>query len=219
MLKSLKTKQIQLQFHLIVVSFNVLKRGQWNHGDLTARFWRLYHHDSSGGEIVIDGKIHHLVPGYLYVIPPNVHFSSRTNAPVTQFCVHYQITPFTGLSGEKLHVVKVTPEMNELIGLCRKHHEHHDIENLQLTGLALTACCIAKLPEGLLRKKETFDHRIARLCSNLEALYHEKTDIDWMKKVSKFRRNPCGRGRTSDRARQGPCGSVQGRCHVRTDGR
>ena len=184
MTKSHKTEKHQMQFYLIGANFNLLRRGQWNHRDLAARFWRLYHHNSVGGEVVIDGTTHLLVPGYLYVIPPNVHFSTCTKAAVTQFCVHFQIPPFAGLSGEKLHVVKLSPETAGLLGACRTHYENDDIENLRLGGLALAAYCIAQLPVGMLQKKETVDYRIARLCSNLEGLYNEKSDVPWMMKVA-----------------------------------
>ena len=40
------------------------------------------------------------------------------------------------------------------------------------------------LPEGLLKRNETMDHRIARLCSNIEGLYREETSIRRMVKIS-----------------------------------
>ena len=157
MTKSIKTRKRQMQFYLISANFNRLKVKEWNHPDLSARFWRLYHHDVPGGNVVIDGENHPLLPEYVCLIPPNVHFASGSEANFTQFCLHFQIPPFVGLTGENLHLEKVTPVIVELLELCWKHYRNTDIENLRLCGLALASYCIAKLPEGLLRKNETVD--------------------------------------------------------------
>jgi len=182
--KSIRARKKQMQFYLISANFNRLKMHEWNHPDLAARFWRLYHHDVPGGNVVISGETHPLLPEYVYLIPPNVHFASESETDFTQFCLHFQIPPFIGLTGENLHMQKVTPAIVELLELCWKHYRNTDIENLRLCGLALASYCIAKLPEGMLRKIETVDYRIARLCSNIEGLYREETSIRRMIKIT-----------------------------------
>ena len=92
MKKSSVSAKNMLQFHLLSIEVSQLNPKKWNFKDLKARFWRLYQHDETGASIMIGKQRIPLNPDQVYLIPPNVHFSSRTNAPVTQFCVHYQIT-------------------------------------------------------------------------------------------------------------------------------
>ena len=178
-----KTKNM-LQFHLLSIGVSRLNPKRWNYKDLKARFWRLYLHDESGASIMIGKQRIQLNPDYVYLIPPNVHFSAHTDKILTQLNIHFQIPPFSGLVNADFYQIEITPELHHLINLCHQHFEEKDIEILRLVGVALASYCLAGLPKKMLRKKETADSRIASLCSTLDGLYHEKNDIKRMMKIT-----------------------------------
>ena len=184
MAKSFVSEKKLLQFHLLSIGVTRLDPKRWNYKDLKARFWRLYQNDETGATIMIGEQRIQLNPDYVYLIPPNVHFSAHTDKILTQLNIHFQIPPFSGLVNADYYQITMTPEIRRLTMLCRQHFEEKDIEILRLTSVALAAYCLAELPKEMLRKKETADSRIASLCSTLDGLYHEKNDIDRMMKIT-----------------------------------
>ena len=65
----------------------------WESPDHCAPFWRLYWHNKRGAEITVGMKTVPIRPGYLVLIPPNTHFSSRLRNPVRQLFVHFLVEP------------------------------------------------------------------------------------------------------------------------------
>ena len=125
-----------------------------------------------------------LEPDYVYLIPPNVQFSTRTDKELKQLNINFQIPPFTGLADGDFYRIGMTPEIRRLVTLCHRYFKEKDIEFLRLTGVALGSYCLTELPREMLRKKETADSRIASLCSTLDGLYHEKNDIVQMMEIT-----------------------------------
>ena len=186
MTKKVKTKKNSFQFHLIGANLTRITPKQWCYKDLTARFWRLYHHDISGGGITVNKEFYQLLPEYIYIIPPNTHFSAKTTAVINQLNVHFLINPLAAETGNPFLRLKITPEINALIDSFKKFNQLQDTEMLRLTGIALTTYCLAQLPPGSLQKNFSGNFQITQLCSSLENLYQEEIDVKRMAKIAGF---------------------------------
>ena len=91
MKKSLKTKKNLMQFYLLSASITPLNAKNWNNNDLKARFWRLYHHDGTGASMKFGTQLYPIMPDYVYLIPPNVHFGTHAEKAVSQLNIHFLI--------------------------------------------------------------------------------------------------------------------------------
>jgi AraC-like DNA-binding protein len=83
-----------------ILSCDLCKFVTWESPDHCAPFWRLYWHDKLGAEITVAHRSIPLRPGYLVLIPPNTHFSSRLRNPIRQLFLHFIVEPrFRGPEG------------------------------------------------------------------------------------------------------------------------
>lgn len=67
--------------------------GNWKFSNLKAPYWRLYHHSTEGAWIQPEGQKVRFHPDFLYLIPPNLSFSSGNDVKLLQFFVHFVIEP------------------------------------------------------------------------------------------------------------------------------
>ena len=177
MTKRSSSRKNFLQFHLIGANFTGIVPEKWNYPDLHAHFWRLYNPDRPGSAVTIKGHTIPMTPDHIYLIPPKVHFQAKTIVAMTQFNIHFQIPPFIMAEGHELLQLEITPVIGQMIEICRKYYEDNNTERMRLAAIALTTYCLMQLPEDSMRRIESRNFRIARVCSSLENLYHEKTSI------------------------------------------
>ena len=182
--KTVKHSASPLQFHLIGSNFTDIAPETWNYRNLKSRFWRLYWHDNAGGGITVNGDYIEIDPCHIFLIPPEVIFSTRTSAKLVQLNIHFIIQPFQGVDSAPVLKLKPTPSMEELKELCRQNFSKEDIDRLRINSIALASCFISRLPENTLRKKTENDFQITKLCSSIRNFYHETLSVSSMVKIS-----------------------------------
>lgn len=65
----------------------------WNFANLSAPHWRLYHCEEAGAWVQVEKHKIVLAPERLWLLPPDLNFSSGNRLPITQFYVHFLIRP------------------------------------------------------------------------------------------------------------------------------
>lgn len=68
-----------------------LPAGAWNIASLANDFWRIYQNDVDGGVLTCGGRSEALVGGSVYIIPPGLSMSSRNEADIRQFFIHFDL--------------------------------------------------------------------------------------------------------------------------------
>lgn len=63
----------------------------WNYPQHNMPFWYLWYPESSGGQLVFDGEIIHLEPGFRILIPPHTPFSTRNSEKFNQYYIHFSL--------------------------------------------------------------------------------------------------------------------------------
>ena len=66
--------------------------GCWNHPQLPSDYWRLYQNYGNGGRIVSQETELCLESGEVYLVPAGLTLSSRNDAHMAQFFVHFDLT-------------------------------------------------------------------------------------------------------------------------------
>lgn len=148
----------------------------WEVPDHCAPFWRLYWHDRRGAEIVVGGKIIPIRPGYLIVIPPNTHFSSRLRSPVRQLFQHFLVEPHFREAVDTVFQLRATAEQADC---CRRLSEAitADAADIRISflGQILIASALLEIPaSGWVPRFE--DPRITRAVASIRTKYPEKVD-------------------------------------------
>lgn len=92
-IKATSWRTAQTLHQIQVLSCDLCDFVIWESPDHAAPFWRLYWHEKRGAEIAVGGKTIPIRPGYIVLIPPNTHFSSRLRNPVRQLFVHFLVEP------------------------------------------------------------------------------------------------------------------------------
>ena len=78
----------------------------WEAPDHCAPFRRLYWHDRRGAEVTVGGSTVPIRSGYLVLISPNTHFSSRLLRPVRQLFEHFIVEPHFRGAGDSVFQIR-----------------------------------------------------------------------------------------------------------------
>ena len=116
-IKALSWRTAKTLHQIQILSCDLCDFITWESPDHGAPFWRIYWHNKRGAEIVVGGKTVPIRPGYLVLIPPNTHFSSRLRNPVRQLFVHFLVEPrFRGRT-DTVFQIRATKEQADC---CRR---------------------------------------------------------------------------------------------------
>lgn len=65
--------------------------GTWEHGNLSAPYWRWYYNDRSGAWIVMKNKRIVIEPGRVMLIPPHTAYATGCEGEVGHFYIHFAL--------------------------------------------------------------------------------------------------------------------------------
>lgn len=65
--------------------------GSWWSNDVVDAFFRVYANDRVGAEVVMDGRVDPITPGWLHVIPAWSRFDCRCHAPTAHRYLHFEV--------------------------------------------------------------------------------------------------------------------------------
>lgn len=146
----------------------------WESPDHCAPFWRLYWHNKRGAEITVGGKSIYIRPGYLVLIPPNTHFSSRLLNPVRQLFVHFLVEPRFRGKVDAVFQLRATTEQAEQ---CKRISEQlaTDTASLRTSLLSQILVSLALLELPLIEWAPRFENtRITRAVDSIAKEYPAK---------------------------------------------
>lgn len=146
---------------------------QWNHANLSAPYYRLYHNRERGAAMELAGRRTSMVPSDLYLIPPNTPFCSSNTRPVDHLYIHFHAhAPYESIAPELFafqlrgDLQSLTHELEHLLGAGR------DTPRAPVLALALAHWALAQIPEDRLpslRSDERVDAAIAAMTRALAA--------------------------------------------------
>ena len=153
------------ELHLVTVTCTRLGEA-WNGIRLNGYYWRLYHHDSGGAGVYLQGRRVELRPDRLYLLPPNCNLLTWNVGNPLQVYLHFELT---GVVGSGVRLLNEQPLEGALQELYLELEQ-----NLTLSGSgffrrsflasALAAAAAARLsPDAFCQI--TSDSRIIELCS------------------------------------------------------
>jgi AraC-like DNA-binding protein len=146
----------------------------WEAPDHCAPFWRLYWHDRRGGEITIGGKTLPIRPGYLVLIPPNTHFSSRLRQPVRQLFLHFLVEPRFRAAADTVFEIRASETQSDC---CRRIVEAiaADTASLAISFLAqmLVFSALLEIPPGGWAQRFE-DPRVTRAVASIREKYPDR---------------------------------------------
>lgn len=140
-IKAVSWRTAQTLHQIQILSCDLCDFVTWESPDHCAPFWRLYWHDKRGAEISVGGKWIPIKPGYLVLIPPNTHFSSRLRNSLRQLFVHFLVEPrFRG----KVDAVFQLRATRELADCCKRIGEQLKADTMSLRTSLLSQILVSK---------------------------------------------------------------------------
>jgi len=121
--KTLDADLSHLDVRLLCCRMQRLHR--WASGNFSAPYWRLYRNKTRGATIVSSGKRMELVPGRIFLIPPDTPYSASLEKPVDHFYIHFLTTPGYHATKKQVHSLSATRELVAAIG---------EVEQILLAG-------------------------------------------------------------------------------------
>ena len=134
----------------------------WESPDHCAPYWRLYWHNKRGAEITVAKKVIPIRPGFLVLIPPNTHYSSRLRQPVRQLFLHFLVEPrFQGYPDHVFQVRASTEQTNYCEQIVGQLTTDAASIKISLLSQILVSLALSDLPLGEWAPRFT-DPRITR---------------------------------------------------------
>lgn len=175
-IKAVSWRTAQTLHQIQLLSCDLCDFVTWESPDHCAPFWRLYWHNKRGAEIAIGGKSIPIRPGYLVLIPPNTHFSSRLRNPVRQLFVHFLVEPRFRGKGNAVFQIRATKEVADH---CKRIGEQLTADTMNLRTSLLSQILVSKALLELPLNEWTprfEDPRITRAVDAITKEYPAKID-------------------------------------------
>jgi|GEM_PF-490827 len=86
----------------VFLSERVVLDESWRMDFYRPSHWRLYHNDSEGASITLNGVVHPLRKDHVYLLPAGMTFGTDARRSLTQFYVHFDIYGLPGLALRQL---------------------------------------------------------------------------------------------------------------------
>jgi len=101
--------------HIRILFAQKRPTGNWRFANLRAPYWRLYHHSAPGAWIQPGDQKIRFHPDFLYLIPPDISFSSGNDHELLQFFVHFVIEPQVSARRlkQKVYEIPLSPGLSE----------------------------------------------------------------------------------------------------------
>lgn len=146
----------------------------WESPDLAAPYWRLYWHDKRGAEITVAKETIPIRPGYLILIPPNTHYSSRLRSPVRQLFLHFLVEPrFQGAPNHVFQVRATAEQADYCVRIAAQLTADAASIKTSLLSQILVSLALAELPLADWSPRFA-DPRITRAVDAIAKAHHSR---------------------------------------------
>jgi AraC-like DNA-binding protein len=143
---------------------------RWEHGNLSAPYWRLYLHSGKGAAVRWRDRTTALDPRHAWLIAPDTDFGAVLERPVTQDYIHFTLAPAFGAQ-PGVYPVNRTPAMRMLHARATAAGEGGrravSSEGAVIAWNALVLLALDGLPAGTLRERR-LDARVLRVLEHIE---------------------------------------------------
>lgn len=160
----------------------------WNNLNLSSHFWRLYCHDAPGAGVISAGEKFELLPGYIYLLPPNNDLVSWCTGNPKQLYFHFETSLYSGSSSHLCNALKINGEFAGLLDELRSlvpAAEPRSGNRQILLATALAALALSKLPEEALTRMLP-DMRIEAVCDLLRSHMADELSLDFLAAKAKM---------------------------------
>ncbi len=182
-MKNSDINALRESFRFRIVGCGQVRLGSfWDKLHLSSHFWRLYCHDAPGAGVITGGKKIELLPGYIYLLPPNNDLVSWCTENPKQLYFHFETSLYSGSSSHLCNSVKITPELFALLDELRSlvpATESKSSNRQILLATALASLALSKLPEEALTRMLP-DMRTAKICDLLRSHMAEELSLDFL---------------------------------------
>ncbi len=137
----------------------------WRYGNLTAPYWRLYHHDAPGASVALRGETFEMPPECLCLIPPDTPFQSDCEGNPAQLFIHFLASePYSFLMASEIFIIwpgpkvlRLAEQAMELLGSSAPWEDGR----LPMLALSLVSFSLTHIPPEQLSRSSGLDHRVA----------------------------------------------------------
>ena len=153
----------------------------WNGIRLSGYYWRLYHHDSGGAGVYLQGRKVELLPERLYLLPPNCDLRTWNAGNPVQVYLHFALTGVVGSGVRLLNELSLEGGLRELYLELERNLASAGADFIRRSFLAsaLASAAAARLPEDAFCKI-TSDSRIVELCSLMREKLAQPLNVEAM---------------------------------------
>jgi len=138
---------------------------EWHLRRLTDPYWRLYWPVSAGGLVDIDGQSTPLMPGHLYLIPPNTVFSTTMKRPFTKWYAHFKLGRLADRATPGIYRFTATDEMKAIV---HQLNESEAPPHFPWLTIAFVSQALRLLPEVIWQQQRT-DTRVLKALDFMSA--------------------------------------------------
>jgi AraC-like DNA-binding protein len=148
---------------------------RWHFHDLAAPFWRVYCNFNDSAEIVVNKKVHRLLPRKIFLISPDTSYSADNDIPIDHFYLHFQASePFDICSG----IIMTWENDDKLLALIDELSEllaREEVPQMELSMkcLLLAQLLLLRVPPEKLRCHWN-DARVLKVIEFMERNYPER---------------------------------------------
>ena len=168
------------ELHLETVTCTRLGEA-WNGIRLSGYYWRLYHHDSGGAGVYLQGRKVELLPERLYLLPPNCDLRTWNAGNPVQVYLHFELTGVVGSGVRLLNELSLEGGLRELYLELERNlmQSGSDFVRRSFLASALASAATARLP-GDAFCEITSDPRIIELCSMMREKLAQPLNVEAM---------------------------------------
>lgn len=155
----------------------------WDGNTYLNQSWRFYHNDSTGTAVKANGKEYPFSPERCQLIAPGTLFGTQQERDVSQFYVHFTISPNQAAAKPGVYEIDFDRTLNDLITTATQNMSNSDTSLFSARGLSLVSSicgyAFAQLPDSVFNPTK-FDARIQEAMTQMESAPHQAHNIEDM---------------------------------------
>jgi AraC-like DNA-binding protein len=148
-----------------ILSTRKIELHEWELRRFTDPYWRLYWPLSAGGVVEINGRSTSLMPGRLYLIPPNTVFSTTMRRRFTKWYAHFKLGRIADRAAPGIYHFAANDEMKNIVAQLNKSDPHVRFPWLTI---AFVSQALRLLPESVWKQQRT-DARVLKALDFMSA--------------------------------------------------
>lgn len=161
----------------------------WHQDDLRTPSWRFYWCPSPGGHLLHGQRQVALLPTKFYIVPGYLKFSTRADAPFSQFYIHFGLNERQPPQSQIFELDADAESLSLIRRFIRRETSPAVRQLTRLTALSVVASALMRLPEGVLRLPPEYDPRIERVLAWIHRNLNLCSTNDRLAKIAQMSRN------------------------------